>query len=155
MTAAPKPFAPDSLRATTPGSCVIPSAWQRPTARRPGGSPRRYRRSIGCSSAPGLPRVVALRGGRRDDAPHHPGGLPPGEGIYRLIFGGQASAPGRMLKASFTQTCLMRDQSLRHALRPPFGFLPLEGRARDVLRGPRSSSAAALPLPWRTNACAN
>lgn len=34
-------------------SCGIPSTWQRPTARRPGGSPRRNRRPTSCSSAPG------------------------------------------------------------------------------------------------------
>jgi len=35
--------------------CGIPSTWLCPTTRRPGCSPRRYRRPTLCSSAPGAP----------------------------------------------------------------------------------------------------
>ena len=69
--------------------CVIPSAWQRPTARRPEGSPQPNRRPPDAALPSGR-RVVALQGGRRDDAPHHPGGLPPGEGVA-----GVRDAPGQ------------------------------------------------------------
>ena len=48
-----RPFAPSLLRQPRWGSCVIPSAWQRPTARRPGGSPRHNRRSRREALAPG------------------------------------------------------------------------------------------------------
>jgi len=41
VTGTPKPFGPSLLRQPRWGSCVIPSAWQRPTARRPGDGPRR------------------------------------------------------------------------------------------------------------------
>jgi hypothetical protein len=58
------------------GPCGIPSTWRSPTARRPGGSPRRdWRRSRG--TLPLGRRVVAL--GEVDGMPHpvHPGPVPP------------------------------------------------------------------------------
>jgi hypothetical protein len=48
--------------------CGIPSTWRSPTARRPGGSPRRDRQWPRVALPPGR-RVVALGGGRRDATP--------------------------------------------------------------------------------------
>ena len=64
LTIAGRWFAPSLLRQTAPGSCGIPSTWRSPTARRPGGSPRRNRRPTLCSSAPG-PACGSPWGGRR------------------------------------------------------------------------------------------
>ena len=49
----------------------IPSAWRSPTARRPGGSPRRDWRQSSGSSAPG-PSCGSPGGGRWDAPPSHP-----------------------------------------------------------------------------------
>jgi hypothetical protein len=73
------------------GSWGIPSAWRSPTARQPGGSPRRDRCVRRVALLPGW-RVVALEGGRGDAHPAHlaqrqqfwwlaiPEVCPPGEG---------------------------------------------------------------------------
>jgi hypothetical protein len=54
------------------GTCGLPSIWRSPTARRPGGSPRRNRR-VRCLALPPGCRVVALRGGRWEATPCPPG----------------------------------------------------------------------------------
>ena len=83
------------LRQTAPGSCGIPSTWRSPTARRPGGSPRRNRRPILVQLCPRARRVVAL--GEVDGVSRsgHPGDLPARRG-HALAFKVQRrSAVGR------------------------------------------------------------
>jgi hypothetical protein len=76
--------------------CGIPSTWQRPTTRQPGGSPRRNR-SVRCLAPPPGWRVVALR--EVEGMPHLPTSAqsqqrswlaipeacPPGEGMFWLL----------------------------------------------------------------------
>ncbi len=73
-----RPLAHRGKRLSAPRSelCDIPSTWQRPTARRPGCSPRRYRRRTMFSSASGAPRG-SPRGGRGDATPSGPPDPPP------------------------------------------------------------------------------
>ena len=68
----------------TLGSRGIPSTWRSPTARRPGGSPRRHRRPCSPALPPGR-RVVAL--GEVVGVPRSgiPETCPPGEGNFNFL----------------------------------------------------------------------
>jgi hypothetical protein len=77
-------------------SCGIPSVWRSPTARQPGGSPRRDRYVPRVALSPGW-RVVAPEGGRRDATPFPPRPAaavlaaipevcPPSEGTVVTVF---------------------------------------------------------------------